>query len=74
MSYFSALQLICLLPNHILSNTIITEYNTTAGPNGEMAEGDVIRYVDKGLLLNNIYICPYSIVYNKLSCMYVNMN
>ena len=42
-SYFSALQLICHLPNHSLSNTIISEYNTTAGPNGEMAVGEVIR-------------------------------
>ena len=59
-SYFSALQLICRLPNHILSNTIISEYNTTAGPNGEMAEGEVIRYVEKGFHLNTIFICPFS--------------
>ena len=60
MSYFSALQQICFLPNYILSNTIIAEYNTTAGPNGEMAEGEVIRYVEKGFHLNTIFICPYS--------------
>ena len=45
MSSFSALQLICHLPNNILSDTIVSEYNTTAGLNGEMAEGEVIRYV-----------------------------
>ena len=42
---FLALQLICFLPNDILNNTNIIEYNTTAGPNGEMLEGETIRYV-----------------------------
>ena len=41
----SALQLVCFLPSNILNNTNIAEYNTTAGPNGEMNEGEVIRYV-----------------------------
>ena len=42
---FLALQLICFLPNDILNNTIIIDDNTTAGPNGEMLEGETIRYV-----------------------------
>ena len=37
----------CFLPNNILHNTNIAEYHTTAGPNGEMNEGEVIRYVVK---------------------------
>ena len=51
MSSFSAQQLICYLPSNTLSDTTIAEYNTTAGPNGEMAEGEVIRYVDLEFLL-----------------------
>ena len=38
---------VCFLPNNIIHNTNIAEYNITAGPNGEMKEGEVIRYVVK---------------------------
>ena len=44
--HFSAIQLDwgCYLPNNASSNTNVTEYNTTAGPDGEMAVGEIIIY------------------------------
>ena len=52
----------CFLPNNILHNTNIAEYNTTAGPNGEMNQGEVIRYVVK-LMKFPLHIYPNLVNY-----------